>query len=321
MSANRSERKHNRLRLGLIGDGTRAFIQEGRRTENYNLLDLIHGYLYGRWPYLYIGIGIGEHPISSAVRRVSELIQRVLPWKRNSDRKPGSVAESYHGKVVPLNVARQLVSVNQDIRIPDLEQVIPYSKARSLILNNPSHIIALDCPCRSSRSNPCLPLDVCLIIGEPFAGFVHEHHPDKSRWLSASEAEAILFEEHQRGHAHHAFFKDAMLNRFYAICNCCSCCCGAMQAMRNGSPMLASSGFVSVVDFDDCIGCGDCVELCPFEAIELMDETACIAHDKCMGCGLCVDKCSMAALRLELAPDRGVPFEIGALMQVAAEST
>jgi tRNA (Thr-GGU) A37 N-methylase len=25
-------------------------------------------------------------------------------------------------------------------------------------------------------------------------------------------------------------YKDAMLGRFYAICNCCSCCCGAMQA-------------------------------------------------------------------------------------------
>jgi hypothetical protein len=27
-------------------------------------------------------------------------------------------------------------------------------------------------------------------------------------------------------------YKDAMLGRFYAICNCCSCCCGAMEALE-----------------------------------------------------------------------------------------
>jgi hypothetical protein len=28
------------------------------------------------------------------------------------------------------------------------------------------------------------------------------------------------------------YYKDAMLGRFYAICNCCACCCGAMQAWQ-----------------------------------------------------------------------------------------
>jgi hypothetical protein len=31
-------------------------------------------------------------------------------------------------------------------------------------------------------------LDVCLIIGEPSAGFIAEHHPAKSRWISQAEA-------------------------------------------------------------------------------------------------------------------------------------
>ena len=69
----------------------------------------------------------------------------------------------------------------------------------------------------------------------------------------SEEAVAILQAEQERGHVHHAFFKDAMLQRFYAICNYCSCCCGAMQAQRNGTPMLASSGYVSRVDEDACI--------------------------------------------------------------------
>ncbi len=63
-----------------------------------------------------------------------------------------------------------------------------------------------------------------------------------------------------------------MLDRFYAICNCCECCCGAMQAQRNGTPMLASSGYVSQVDTDLCMGCGDCIPYCQFHALEVVDD-------------------------------------------------
>ena len=147
------------------------------------------------------------------------------------------------GSVPPL-AASKLVTVQQDVTLTDLEHVIPYSRARDIVLRNPDHIVVLDCPCRVGRADPCLPLDVCLIVGEPFASFVSEHHPGRSRWITQDEAVEILWAEQERGHVSHAFFKDAMLGRFYAICNCCSCCCGAMQYHHQGIPMLASSGFV-----------------------------------------------------------------------------
>jgi heterodisulfide reductase subunit A-like polyferredoxin len=78
-------------------------------------------------------------------------------------------------------------------------------------------------------------------------------------------------------------YKDAMLNRFYAICNCCSCCCGAMNAHRNGTPMLASSGYVAVVDEALCAGCGECAEVCQFAAICVDDGFARIDTATCMG--------------------------------------
>jgi Pyruvate/2-oxoacid:ferredoxin oxidoreductase delta subunit len=203
--------------------------------------------------------------------------------------------------------------VKENLNIPDLEQIIPYPEARSLILENPEHIAVMDCPCRSARTDPCFPLDVCLIIGEPFASLVLEHHPDKSRRISAEQASAILSAEHERGHVHHAFFKDAMLNRFYAICNCCECCCGAMQAQRNGSPMLASSGYIAQVDTLSCIDCGECEEACPFGAIHSSTGGYGVDRSVCMGCGICVDLCTQEALELILAPDRGIPLVIEAL--------
>jgi ferredoxin len=228
-------------------------------------------------------------------------------------------ADGYHGKVVPLEAARQLVTVQEDVDLGDLEQILPYDRARDLVLQHPDHIVALECPCRSVRPNPCLPLDVCLIVGEPFASFVMEHHSRRARWIDQQEAVGILAAEQARGHVSHAYFKDAMLGRFYAICNCCSCCCGAMQAQRNGTPMIASSGYVARVDEGLCAGCGECAEVCQFAAITVDDGFACIDVAACMGCGVCVAHCSQAALSLLREPGKGEPLEIRELMVRAAK--
>ena len=290
---------------------TIAFIQEARRTPGYSLLDWVHGYVYARWPYLYIGIATGEHPLARFFGPIARwLARRITPKSAGEGPDQITFADTYHGKVVPLEAATQLVTVDEEITLTDLEKVIPYALARDIVLKNPDHIVALDCPCRASRPNPCLPLDVCLAIGEPFASFVAEHHPRRSRWITPEEAVEILRAEDERGHVHHAFFKDAMLGRFYAICNCCACCCGAMQAHQHGTPMLASSGYVSQVDADLCTGCATCTESCQFGALALDDGLVVVDRIACMGCGVCVSKCAQEALSLVRDPDRGEPLEI-----------
>jgi len=309
----------------LVKTSTLKFLREARHVPGFSWFDTLHGLVYARWPYLYIGIGTGEHRL---VKRYGPLVGRVARlltrWDGQKSEPIGGngkphikFADTYHGKVVPLENARQLVMVNEDIRLPDLEKIIPYQRARDIVLTNPDHIVVLDCPCRVSRHAPCLPLDVCLIVGEPFASYVVEHHPQRSRWISQQEAVDILEAENARGHVHHAFFKDAMLGRFYAICNCCACCCGAMQAQRRGTPMLTSSGYLAQVDEILCIGCGDCNAYCQFGALQVVDHHSQIDTEKCMGCGVCVNHCQQEALSLMLQPDKGEPLEIFALLQGA----
>ncbi|MDI6697137.1 MAG: 4Fe-4S binding protein [Anaerolineales bacterium] len=317
------------LGFSFLKSSTKSFLRAARQAEGYSLGDLLHGYLYARWPYLYIAIGVGEHPISKMWRRLQQFRQRWMRLLRLRQATPAvanpppsppqpaseivithTVADGYHGKVMPLASARRLVSVREDIRRPDLEQVIPYPRARALILEHPDQIAVLDCPCRSARPNPCLPLDVCLIVGEPFVSFILEHHPSKARRITQQEATRILEEEDARGHVHHAFFKDAMLGRFYAICNCCACCCGAMQAQRNGTPMLAPSGFVCRVDELLCIGCGECAEICQFHAIYVENGVSRVDFERCMGCGVCVNHCVQGALALEREASKGAPLEV-----------
>ncbi|MGB5873323.1 MAG: hypothetical protein WBG01_03720 [Bacteroidota bacterium] len=55
---------------------TKALAREGRKTRDYSFLDLLYGYVYARWPYLYIGVatrrtsgGKGSYPVLLEVFR------------------------------------------------------------------------------------------------------------------------------------------------------------------------------------------------------------------------------------------------------------
>ncbi len=55
----------------------------------------------------------------------------------------------------------------------------------------------------------------------------------------------------------------------------------------------------AVVDRDECVGCGTCVEDCTEEAITMDDEEiAVINADKCTDCGTCVENCPSEAISI-----------------------
>jgi electron transfer flavoprotein alpha subunit/NAD-dependent dihydropyrimidine dehydrogenase PreA subunit len=55
------------------------------------------------------------------------------------------------------------------------------------------------------------------------------------------------------------------------------------------------------INKDKCIGCGACVDVCPFGALTLVDNIATV-DDKCTACGACLDVCPEEALRLPERP-------------------
>jgi MinD superfamily P-loop ATPase len=72
--------------------------------------------------------------------------------------------------------------------------------------------------------------------------------------------------------------------------------------------MLASSGYVSVVDEGACLSCGLCAECCPFDALCAASGAPVIDAERCMGCGVCVSVCSNGALTLERDLARPAPL-------------
>jgi ferredoxin len=260
-------------------------------------------------------MGTGHHPLAKRLNPLIGWIGRLITNNAPHDGSHPEIKmeDTFHGKVVPLQAARELVSVKEDVNLGDLEHIIPYALARDIVLQNPDHIAVLDCPCRMAKADHCEPVDVCLVVGEPFTSFVLEHHPKKARQITSQEAQAIIKAEDDRGHVHHAFFKDAMLGRFYAICNCCSCCCAAITSHRKGTPMLASSGYVAEIFRESCKECGICISICPFAAISKNGSVQ-VDTAICMGCGICTSHCRFDAIHLTREETRGIPLEIRELI-------
>lgn len=237
------------------------------------------------------------------------------PWFMHNFIKNES-ANTYHGKMITQGDAARLITVNKPVVLTDLDHVIPYPVAKSIILQDPIPSLAVvECPCRAQKKDACLPRDVCLVVGEPYASFVVDHQPDKARRISVEEALDIIDAEEKRGHVHTAWFKDVMHNRFYTICNCCSCCCLGMQSYFRGVPRLVHSGFSPSIDYENCYACGICASICPFHAITVDEQSPAINANLCMGCGLCVSHCPTDAIELILAPHKGIPMDIEQLVQ------
>ncbi len=51
-----------------------------------------------------------------------------------------------------------------------------------------------------------------------------------------------------------------------------------------------------IVSLEDCTGCGECTEVCPYGAIEVIDGDAVIDPSACHFCYRCVEACPEGAI-------------------------
>lgn len=226
---------------------------------------------------------------------------------------------TYHAKVLRLEDAEQIVSLEEDLNLGELPKTImPYEIAKTAIIESPDRIAVIDCVCRKIRGDEgCRPLDVCLVIGEPWVSWCL----DRDRYLNGriidkDEALKILRECHERGNVHAGFFKDVAAGRLYSICNCCPCCCTALLSQNYlTAPMMAGSGYIAKIDYDKCKNCGMCEKHCNFLAIYRdKDHRVTVNEDLCRGCEACLQFCKFDAIHLELVdPNVLAPLDIKAL--------
>lgn len=55
-----------------------------------------------------------------------------------------------------------------------------------------------------------------------------------------------------------------------------------------------------IVDSEKCVGCGECVDICPVEVYELKDgKSDPVNYEECVGCESCVEVCSTDAIEVK----------------------
>ncbi|MBW1646065.1 MAG: DUF362 domain-containing protein, partial [Deltaproteobacteria bacterium] len=104
--------------------------------------------------------------------------------------------------------------------------------------------------------------------------------------LEVAHADTLIVMSHFKGHELPGF-GGALKNLGMG----CACREGKLQQHANISPKITRKR---------CIGCGECVRICPAGAISVDEEAkkAAIAADKCVGCGECIVVCPRQAVAI-----------------------
>lgn len=137
---------------------------------------------------------------------------------------------------------------------------------------NEAHVFSVsDCSCRTSREamgEGCghLKEEMCIQLDHAAEYYIKT---GRGREISREEAFEIIRRAEDNGLMHSIPNLDEP-GHTHAICNCCGCGCYAMRlANEFVNNDIVRSNYKSVVDESKCVACGECVDVCPTNALRL----------------------------------------------------
>jgi len=189
-----------------------------------------------------------------------------------------------------------------------LQVVLPYEEMVEII-NKVSIIALAHCPCRMMASlsgeRECPhTLETCLKFNA-MARFIIDR--GLARQISKDEALEVLKKTEEEGLVH---FVDNCQRDVQHNCNCCSCCCWSLRAIKDRKvprDAIMATYFLRTTDTDVCEGCGTCVDSCPLGVITMRDDYPVVDENMCIGCGVCIPSCPSEAAKLKRKEEGLVP--------------
>ena len=196
----------------------------------------------------------------------------------------------------------RFVPVDETIE-PDIQSVLPY-QVMNKIIENARVIAVANCSCRVIAKligRDCgHPLEVCMKFNE-LAEYIIEK--GFARQISKEEAKKISKGASEAGLVH---FVDNTIDKVLQNCNCCGCSCwnlGRIKRRKIPRDEIIATYFIRNTIEDNCVGCGNCIDICPADAVHLVDTIAQVERNWCIGCGVCVSKCPNDAIKIVVRDD------------------
>ncbi len=162
-------------------------------------------------------------------------------------------------RVIPIESA-----IDGDTKSASYEEVSSYLDANNVFSIS-------DCACRTSREamgEGCghLKEDMCIQMGHAAEYYIRT---GRGRAISRDEAYKVIRKAEDNGLMHQIPNFDGS-GETHAICNCCGCGCFALRlAEQWQNPDMVRSNYVVKIDESKCVACGECVEVCPTNALKL----------------------------------------------------
>lgn len=242
--------------------------------------------------------GLQESQLLRQDRTPTERLEYVHLWERYF---PTYAKTASYGpplaRVLPVGV--DIKSEARPHRLEDVHRMVDEAKSFWL----------MPCVCRQERAligHTCNHLsEVCLVASAEDENF--EKSPENGRVISKEEAHRVLDRAEEDGLVHQTWNADNPIMFF--ICNCCPCCCVLLRPMTEfGQSHAAASNFVALIDTNECVQCGDCLDdYCAVSAISEDGSEYSVDQARCIGCGICTVKCPVDAIKLLRKPDQCEP--------------
>lgn len=141
----------------------------------------------------------------------------------------------------------------------------------SKYLNDNTIFSVSACSCRTDREvmgEGCghLKEDMCIQMGHAAEYYIRT---GRAREITREEAFEILKKAEENGLMHQIPNIDGS-GKTHAICNCCGCSCLSLRSAEFFHNVdMVRSNYISIVDKDKCVACGECVANCPVNALHL----------------------------------------------------
>ncbi len=226
------------------------------------------------------------------------------------------------------------VFVNESVLMTEkTNHILDYERATHII-EEADFIGVGTCFCRHKNYHlgiPCklnAPMETCLTFGNVARSLAE--HGGYTRPIDKAEAKEIL----EMSYSYNLVQMGENVREHPAfMCNCCGCCCEALEAVRRFSPMqpIATTNYIPKINYNDCVSCGKCEKVCPILAISMQEKVVKgdgsfdTLHDSCqknrpldttdtqkrrpvidesicLGCGVCARNCPKKAITLQRRP-------------------